>query len=86
MGLLFQKRSGKPGWNKSPAKRVRPGLGDTGGPGPSKKVKSDPDGPAVPAYSVIQATNPISALYEYCRKSKCTVFYGKEAAVAPMNL
>jgi len=63
-----KKRSGKPGWNKSPAKRVRPG--DTGGPGPSKKVKSDPEGPAVPAYSVIQATNPISALYEYCRKIK----------------
>ena len=74
----FQKRGGKGGWNNRPgSKRGRPNFTDNSGgagvaPGPAnKKVKSEPDGPPVPAYSVIQATNPISALYEYCRKSKC---------------
>ena len=41
-------------------------------PGGAKKSKGpEDDGTPKPAYSVIQATNPISALYEYCRKSKC---------------
>ena len=40
-------------------------------PGGAKKSKGpEDDGTPKPAYSVIQATNPISALYEYCRKSK----------------
>jgi len=40
-------------------------------PGGAKKSKGpEDDGTPKPAYSVIQATNPISALYEYCRKIK----------------
>ena len=42
---------------------------------PKKPKEGEPaaDGPPRPAYSVIHATNPISALYEYCRKSKLSI-------------
>jgi len=67
----------KPGRSGFGMKRSRPGgggggadgTGGPGGPSPAKKTK-DGEGAPVPAYSVIQATNPISALYEYCRKIK----------------
>ena len=46
-------------------------------PGGAKKSKGpEDDGTPKPAYSVIQATNPISALYEYCRKSKLRLSKG----------
>ena len=48
-------------------KRLKSGGGEGIGPqaAPAKPGET-------PVYSVIQSTNPISALYEYCKKGKGT--------------
>jgi len=72
----FKKRKPKPRKRKAAddsaaaAGTAADGAAPGGGGGSSAKKAKEEDGPAKPAYSVIHATNPISALYEYCRKIK----------------
>ena len=56
---------------KKPIKRKSSGNGKGSGSDSSpKKAKEEENVGNRPVYSVIQSTNPISALYEYCRKRK----------------
>lgn len=68
-GQKYKKRKPKP------RKRKAGEEGAAADPAAAAKKAKDgatADGTAKPAYSVIQATNPISALYEYSRKIKAS--------------
>lgn len=54
---------------KKPIKR-KTGNSKSGAESSPKKAKEEENVGNRPVYSVIQSTNPISALYEYCRKRK----------------
>ena len=62
---------------KKPMKR-KSGSSKHGLDSSPKKAKEEENVGNRPVYSVIQSTNPISALYEYCRKRKNSVNLLKE--------